>query len=220
MLRAIIFGALLSSMGCQDSNQQDNQPERGVSLELAAHRVQTIQDVRYDLWFTIPDSVSEPVFGREAVYFSLRDTSRPVILDFEPGGNAIHSISARGRPFGVHTFNGHIIVPKEFLAVGENRLEIIFDAGDASFNRNSDSVYTLFAPARAHLAFPCFNQPDLKARFNLELTIPQEWRANSNGPQVRSENAGPYRVVGFDQTPPIPTDLFAFAAGKLAVDAR
>src|ERR1041385_4679741 len=139
MLRAILFGALLSSMGCQNSNQQDNQPERGISLELAAHRVQTIQDVRYDLWFTIPDSVFEPVFGREAVYFSLRDTSRPVILDFEPGGNAIHSISARGRPIGVHTFNGHIIIPKEFLAVGENRLDIIFDAGDAPLNRNSDS---------------------------------------------------------------------------------
>jgi aminopeptidase N len=220
MLRAILFGALLSYMGCQNSNQQDNQPERGISLELAAHRVQTIQDVRYDLWFTIPDSVSEPVFGREAVYFSLRDTSRPVILDFEPGGNAIHSISARSRPIGVHTFNGHIIIPKEFLAVGENRLEIIFDAGDAPLNRNSDSVHTLFAPARAHLAFPCFDQPDLKARFNLELTIPQEWQANSSGPHVRSENAGPYRVVGFDQTPPRSTDLFAFAAGKLAIDAR
>src|SRR5688572_13182794 len=111
MLRAILFGALLSSMGCRNSDQQDNQPERGVSLELAAHRVQSMQDVRYDLWFTIPDSLSEPVFGREAVYFSLRDTSRPVILDFDPGSNAIHSISAFGKPISVHTFNGHIIVP-------------------------------------------------------------------------------------------------------------
>jgi aminopeptidase N len=124
------FGALLSSMGCQNSNQQDNQPERGVSLELAAHRVQTIQDVRYDLWFTIPDSVSEPVFGREAVYFSLRDTSRP---SFSTSSRAERdSLDFRTRQaIGVHTFNGHIIIPKEFLAVGENRLEIIFDAGDA-----------------------------------------------------------------------------------------
>ena len=220
MLQAILFSAVLSSLGCQTSNQQDNQPERGVSLELAAHRVQTLQDVRYDLWFTIPDSVSEPVFGREAVYFSLRDTSRPIILDFEPGGNAIHSVSALGKPIAVQSINGHIIVPKEFLAVGENRLEIIFDVGDAPLIRSSDSLSTLFAPARAHLAFPCFDQPDLKARFNLELTIPQGWEANSYEQQVRNENAGPYRVVGFNQTPPIPTDLFVFAASKLAVDAR
>jgi aminopeptidase N len=207
-------------VGCQNSNRQGDQPERGVSLELAAHRAQTIQDVRYDLWFTIPHSVSEPVFGREAVYFSLSDTSTPVILDFEPGRNAIHSISARGRPIGVQFLNGHIIVPKEFLTAGENRLEIIFDAGDAPLYRNSDSLSAQFASARAHLAFPCFDQPDLTARFNLELTIPQGWQASSNEQQVRSENAGAYLVVGFVQTPPIPTDLFAFAARKLAVDAR
>jgi aminopeptidase N len=220
MLLAILLGLLSTSLGCQNSNQQDNQPERGVSPVLAAHRAQNIQDVRYDLWFTIPSSVFEPALGREAIYFSLRDASRPVVLDFEPGRNAILSISARGRPIGVHTVNGHIIVPKEFLVVGENRLEIIFDVGDAPLNRDSDSIHTLFAAARARLAFPCFDQPDIKARYNLELTIPRDWQAFSNGQQIRSEDSGSYRVVGFDQTPPVPTYLFAFGAGKFAGEAR
>ena len=30
------------------------------------------------------------------------------------------------------------------------------------------------------MAFPCFDQPDLKARFTLEITAPEEWTVISN----------------------------------------
>ena len=56
-----------------------------------------------------------------------------------------------------------------------------FRAGDAALNRNPDFLYTIFVPARAHLTFPCFDQPDLKARYTLELTVPADWQAVANG---------------------------------------
>src|SRR5215475_14963374 len=68
--------------------------------------------------------------------------------------------------------SGHLELPVGALHAGDNRVDIEFDAGDAPLNRNDDFLYTIFVPARAHEAFPCFDQPDLKARWTLSLDVP------------------------------------------------
>ena len=55
------------------------------------------------------------------------------------------------------------------MSGGRNQIEFEFTAGNESLNRNDDFMYTLFVPARASLAMPCFDQPDLKARWTLSL---------------------------------------------------
>jgi aminopeptidase N len=91
-------------------------------------------------------------------------------------------------------------------------------AGDASLNRNSEFLYSLFVPARAHLAIPCFDQPDLKARWTLRIDIPATWQAVSNGAEIeRREDAGRLRLT-YSETQPLPTYLFAFAAGRFQVE--
>jgi aminopeptidase N len=78
-------------------------------------------------------------------------------------------------------------------------------------------VYTLFVPSDASSVFPCFDQPDLKARFKLELVMPRAWTAIGNAPVARIENAGKgLRRMRFAETRPISTYLFAFAAGPFA----
>ena len=68
-----------------------------------------------------------------------------------------------GRAVAVRTVNGHIVIPPASPAApGENVVDIAFRAGDAPLNRNPEFLYSLFVPARAHLAFPCFDQPDLE----------------------------------------------------------
>jgi aminopeptidase N len=67
----------------------------------------------------------------------------------------------------------------------------------------------------AEMAFPCFDQPDLKARFHLELTAPENWTVVSNTP-IASQSpaiAPGQRDTIFSETHPISTYLFAFAAG-------
>ncbi len=194
-------------------------PQPGVALELAAQRAQSIRNLKYDLWFSIPASASEPIVGREAIHLTVVDASRPVILDFEPGAESIISISAHGKPIGVQAVNGHIVIPKDFVNRGENTFEIVFHAGDASLNRNPDFMYALFVPARAHLAFPCFDQPDLKARYDVALTVPRDWEAISNGAEAGRVDADDHlRVIRFAETQPISTYLFTFAAGKFQVE--
>ncbi len=81
---------------------------------------------------------------------------------------------------------------------------------------HAEYLYTLFVPMDASMAFPCFDQPDLKARFKLEVTAPENWTVVSNTAARRNvvalaqrSNAAPT----FAETKPISTYLFAFAAG-------
>ncbi|HEX3155882.1 MAG TPA: M1 family aminopeptidase, partial [Candidatus Angelobacter sp.] len=82
----------------------------------------------------------------------------------------------------------------------------------------SEYIYTLFVPMDADMAFPCFDQPDLKARFKLSVTAPQDWTVISNtqplgvGGGIGPDNMGARRIE-FAETQPISTYLFAFAAG-------
>ena len=77
--------------------------------------------------------------------------------------------------------NGHVIIPARRLEKGPNRIEFTFLAGDESLNRSDDYLYSLFVPARASLALPCFDQPDLKARWTITVEMPSAWTAVSNG---------------------------------------
>jgi aminopeptidase N len=204
---------------CSSRNPNELEPQPGVPLNLAEQRAQRIRNLRYDLWFAIPSSPSQPVLGREAVHFDVADATQPVVLDFEPGAEAIITVSTRGKPIAVRTVNGHIVIPKEFVSPGANTFEIVFHAGDASLNRNPDFMYALFVPARAHLAFPCFDQPDLKARYNVALTVPRDWEAISNGAELsRVDAENNVRVIRFAETQPISTYLFTFAAGKFQIE--
>ncbi|MFW6199855.1 MAG: M1 family aminopeptidase, partial [Gemmatimonadota bacterium] len=110
----------------------------------------------------------------------------------------------------------HLVIPGDALPRrGPVELRLTFEAGDGSLNRNEDYLYTLFVPDRAHSSLPVFDQPNLRARFRLELEVPEGWRATSNGAGV-GVDAGPRdrRVYRFAETEPIPTYLFAFTAGR------
>jgi aminopeptidase N len=195
-----------------------DEPAPGIPLAMATARAVVIEDVRYELSFEIPRALADPVSAREMIRFRLKDATAPLPLDFAPGAAFLKSVSVGGKPSLAHVVNGHIVIPQSELTEDENLVEIHFRAGDASLNRNPEFVYSLFVPARAHLAFPCFDQPDIKARFKLELTIPSEWEAVANEAEQSREPSLDHIRLRYAETQPISTYLFAFAAGKFQVE--
>src|SRR6476660_632794 len=165
-------------------------PGTGVPLTLAQSRADRMSDLRYDLHFTIPAAATEPLAGRSTIRFQLKEASAPLSLDFSEPAQRITSLSVIGVSLKTKVVEGHVMLPAADLRAGSNEVRLAFLAGDASLNRNPEYLYTLFVPARAHLAFPCFDQPNLKARFSLELNIPKEWQAVSNGADTFHEDAG------------------------------
>src|SRR5205807_1573586 len=140
-------------------------------------------------------------------------------IDFEPNrSGAMRMVEVDGRRVDVQTIIGHLVVPASALTAGRNTLTFEFDVGDAPLNRNSDFLYTIFVPSRAHEVFPCFDQPDLKGRWTLSLEVPDQWESVANGAETsRMSHEGRTRI-GFAETEPLPTYLFAFAAGKFSVE--
>src|SRR4051812_8490841 len=194
-------------------------PGIGISEALAHERSARITNLRYDLAFTIPAEKTKPVGGRALIRFTLADTEQPVVLDYAPDrAGFLRSVEANGVPAEVRQVNGHIIVPKEALRAGDNSLSFDFNAGDAPLNRSDDFLYTIFVPARAHQAFPCFDQPDLKARWSLALDVPEGWQALGNGAELERETRDGRTRLRLVATQPISTYLFAFAAGKFSVE--
>lgn len=188
--------------------------EEGVSKLLATYRYATVKDVTYKLSFIIPEGKEAPVTGEAVIDFSLTSKRKPVVIDFRVPKEYIHSLLVNGKAIDPSFINGHIVVAEKFLTKKFNRIELSFRAGDLSLNRNEDFLYTLFVPDRASTAFPCFDQPDIKAPFSLTLEMPSGYRAMSNSPALTTDTTDSKVIVRFSETKPISTYLFAFAAGK------
>ena len=192
---------------------------RGVSRELAVRRAAEIRDVRYALDLDL--SRLDTAAGVVRISFTLR---RPgdVIVDFR--GPTLASVTVNSKPLPSFEWNGkHLRIPRGALKSGVNVLgarfsTLIAPAGapiirfhDETDRR--DYLYTLLVPSDAHALFPCFDQPDLKARLTLSLTVPSEWTAIANGKAISQEPGATSTVFRFAESEKLPTYLFAFAAG-------
>jgi aminopeptidase N len=73
-------------------------------------------------------------------------------------------------------------------------------------------LYSQFETADAKRMFACFDQPDLKATFDVSVTAPQHWQVVSNGATASAVDG----VHTFATTPRLSTYLVALIAGPYA----
>ncbi len=203
-------------------------PGPGVSRALARERASRYGDVRYALDLAIAAPAARLEGGVE-IRVTVRGAPVDLVLDWRPPpGARLSRMEVNGAAFAQpRLVREHLVVPARHVRRGENtlrlRVESPIAAAGTAVTRYRDRedgaqyVYSLLVPADASTVFPCFDQPDLKARFALGLTVPAGWEAVSNAPVAESAVAGAARRVRFRATGPISTYLFAFAAGPFAV---
>ena len=189
--------------------------EPGVSHELAIARATRISDLHYNLTFTLKEHASE-VAATETLTF-LSSTAGDLPIDYRDG--TLQSATLNAHPIPINVENGHLNLP---AIAGRNTLTIAFTSDAAPAGKSitryedkddgSEYIYTLFVPMDASMAFPCFDQPDLKARFTLEVNHPANWTVIANTAPTRNESTSATHTQ-FPETHPISTYLFAFAAG-------
>ena len=73
-------------------------------------------------------------------------------------------------------------------------------------------LYSQFETADAKRMFACFDQPDLKATFDISVTAPADWQVVSNGAATGADNGS----HAFATTPRMSTYLVALIAGPYA----
>lgn len=77
-------------------------------------------------------------------------------------------------------------------------------------------VSTQLESTDARRAFPCFDEPDMKATFAVSLVVPEKYAAVSNGRPIETKPAGPgKKLVRFRKTMKMSTYLVAMIVGEL-----
>lgn len=213
-LKYIAIAATLLLSSCQTHEKKNKLYEEGISLELAQLRKKEIKELKYGLSFSIPKQKQEAVEGEARISFLLQ-RPQEIILDFRESADKIKEVSVNGKPSEYTFLNEHLVLPEASTIEGKNEVHICFTAGDQSLNRNEEYLYTLLVPDRARTVFPCFEQPNLKAEFTLQLEVPAEWEAVSNSSIASEENINGRKHIAFLPTEPLSTYLFSFVAGKL-----
>ncbi|MGA7157171.1 MAG: M1 family aminopeptidase [Acidobacteriaceae bacterium] len=187
----------------------------GVSHELAVERAGWISGLTYRLGFTLKEHASA-IEGTETVAFESK-AAGALPIDYRDG--MLKAATVNGRAVALDEVNGHLMLP---VVAGRNVATFAFESHAAAAGKaitryedkddGSEYFYTLFVPMDASMAFPCFDQPDLKGRFTLTLEHPEGWTAIGNTAGVKAGGT----VTKFAETRPISTYLFAFAAGPFA----
>jgi len=197
------------------------QAPEGIPRGLARERATNVSQLRYSLHYTLVPH-SDHAESTESLRFQLKHANAPLLLDFRDG--RVNTLTVNGTSVYPEMNNGHLVLAEKYLRVGENALEIHFTANIAPAEKaitrfedrddGSEYIYTLFVPMDASMAFPCFDQPDLKGRFQLTMTAPAAWTVISNtAPSEKLSLTGGLIQTTFGETHPISTYLFAFAAG-------
>jgi aminopeptidase N len=228
--------------GAQTTNKSP-EIEPGVGRELARWRAAHYSNVRYALTVEMTPGAAM-LKGAEEVRVTLDEAADQLVLDWRVAAAKegqpqarVWEIQANGRAVtDARQLNDHIVIPGAYLKKGENVLQLKFESPIATSGSavtryldredNSEYIYTLFVPSDASTAFPCFDQPDLKARFKLDITAPEAWKVISNtevdlsditivdlGTGKRESPPAGMSRIRFRETEPISTYLFAFAAG-------
>jgi aminopeptidase N len=198
--------------------------EPGVPQTLAKWRAKHYSDVRYKLNLTLEKGA--PAL-KGTIEIVLQNSADRIVLDWRRirGSEAlstVSNVSVNGAAAKFEEIGEHLVLT-EGVKTGENSIRLDFTSpiltSGAAVTRYADKedggeyVYSLFVPSDASTAFPVFDQPDLKARFKLEVTSKTFDRVVSNAIGKTSDANTDTDKFTFAETEPISTYVFAFAAG-------
>ena len=214
MKKGVIFIlSLFITIACDKKTEQASLLSPGISLDLANFRKKQVSNVVYNLTFQIPEHKKEAIKSFLELNLEIKNLEHPLYLDFNEVSSQIKNVEVNKKEIPVKHQQEHLIIDIEYLKLGTNSIEIKFNAGDLSLNRNEDYLYTLLVPDRASTLFPCFDQPNIKAHYNLEISAPKDWEVLSGANLDFKETIGDFINYKFKESDKMSTYLFSFVAG-------
>ena len=210
-----------------------------LTKEHAQARSARISEVTYALEFKLDGEVSEYA-GKVTITFKLGDVQEDLTVDFF--GGAVSSVQINDRMLATsHTeqdagdadasdrlivpYNGfYLSLPAQALHTGMNVVDIEFthpyssdSSGMYRFRDpvdDRDYLYTDFEPYDQNRLFPSFDQPDLKARYSTQVSVPVNWQVISIVAESSIVEQGDRKLWTFPPSVPISTYIYALHAGE------
>ncbi|QJE03578.1 aminopeptidase N [Massilia forsythiae] len=151
----------------------------------AAARAARVSNVDYVLDFTLTGK--ETFNAVTTLTFDLKDKDSALTVDLDKA--TIKSLTVNGKTVTPRYNGWFITLAAADLAKGRNTVVVAFErlhsTNGEGLHRMVDPVdgrvytYSHFEPAAAHQMFALFDQPDLKATYQLNVTAPADWHVIS-----------------------------------------
>jgi aminopeptidase N len=158
------------------------------------------------------------------VSFRCTTPGAPTFIDLT--AVAVGEITLNGAKIEPGNFDGDRIRLQDLGRENELRVaaECSYSLSGEGLHRFTDPVdgavylYSNLETSNAHRVYACFDQPDLKASYELSVLAPPGWEVISNmAPDVAGAAAGPARRWHFPASPTMSTYVTAIAAGPYHV---
>lgn len=215
--------------GAAPAGDQSRRRSTNLTREDAATRAAAIEVQSYRIVIDLTDGNGNPsadsFHSTTTVTFTAQPGARTVI-DMVPGpSGALRSAALNNVAIDVRGYDENQGITLTDLATHNN---LVVEAhcsyshdgeGLYRFEDPSDNevyLYTQFETAAAKRVFACFDQPDLKASFELTVVAPESWVVVANTLAADVETAGNAKVHKFAPTARISTYLVALIAGPYA----
>ncbi|WCL49416.1 aminopeptidase N [Leptospira sp. GIMC2001] len=214
----LILGLLITSCGFLQSN--DTVEPDVLTQRAAQERYDQVQNVRYNIFLEI--DAGKEFSGVTEILFDIKDTHKPLRVDFYEG--KISKLIVNEKNIDQIPYEkGFLIISSNFLNPDANRIEIHFThpysrSGNGLHTfvdpvDNETYLYSQFETNHANHMFPCFDQPDLKATYKLDVIAPTKWKVISATLPEKSESLGAKTKTYFPETRRFSTYIFSLHAG-------
>ncbi|MBL7664844.1 MAG: hypothetical protein JNM93_06895 [Bacteriovoracaceae bacterium] len=176
----------------------------GLSHSEAKKRKLMVDNIQYNISLDIIKAQSRESFdGVVTITFDYTpfDKHWPLTIDFTGGSVDKIFINESRQKLA---YNGFFIsIPPSKLLTGKNILEIHYSQKYDVRNEEQEGLhkivekfegnentylYTQFEVYAANKMFPCFDQPDLKAKYQIDVKAPKDWEVISSTKQTKIEN--------------------------------
>ena len=200
------------------------QAEDALTFDQARARKARIGEIHYKLFFDLASN-KEMFSGRANVRFDLSVVDAPLTIDLS--GAEVDRFVVNGIDISPD-YNGFFItIPAMALIIGSNELQVEYrhryDKDGTGLHRFTDPedgltyLYTYLWPYYANRLFPAFDQPNLKATFDLQVRVPESWVVVSTATGAVSENSDGVSTWTFATTPRMSTYVFSLHAGPYRI---
>ncbi|WP_295992652.1 M1 family aminopeptidase [Rugamonas sp.] len=189
----------------------------------AAARSARVSNVDYVLQFALTGK--ESFSGTSELHFDLNDAAAALTIDLDKAD--ITALTVNGKSVAPQYNGWFLTIAPQDLRQGRNVVAVSYtrlhSTNGEGLHRMVDpadgKVYTYshFEPAAAHQMFALFDQPDLKASYQITVTAPPDWTVISAKRETSVTPAGDFKRWTFPATKKLSPYNFSMHAGPYKV---
>lgn len=223
------FALVILLSACSSNVVEDIAPQSTAVQRLEASyleesyariRSKQVSNVAYKLKFNLSGDKAE-FSGQVEISFDLLNNKQDLTLDFSDGD--VSRVNLNGQDIEIDYNSWFISIDRSMLTQGPQKIVVEFThpysktgSGLYRFIDPEDErvyIYSDLEPYDANRIFPSFDQPDIKATYDMEVEVPSDWLVVTSRKETNVVDKGETKLWQFPISEKFSTYIFSLHAG-------